>query len=99
MECAWPNSRGSCRHDRCHERTFPMKLVVVSHKEGWRSATDASHFATRGGFPAQMNALSEIFDGAKVCVPVVAQPSTGSETVLAGHHLQVVSLRSVSGSG
>ena len=76
-----------------------MNLVVVSHKEVWPSATDGSRFATRGGFPAQMYALSEIFDSAQICVPVVAQPKDGSETMLAGHNLEVVGLHNVSGRG
>lgn len=76
-----------------------MNLVVVSHKEVWPAATDCSLFATRGGFPAQMNALSEIFDGAKICVPVVGNPKDGSETLLTGHNLEVVGLPNLGGRG
>lgn len=75
-----------------------MNLVVVSHKEVWPAA-HCSNFATRGGFPAQMHALSELFDGAQLCVPLVAQPCDGSETVLDGHNLEIVGLRRVGGRG
>ena len=76
-----------------------MKLAVVSHKEVWPSSTDGSHFATRGGFPAQMRALSEIFDHAQICVPVVGKPGDGSETPLVADNLEVLTLRNVPGKG
>ena len=45
-----------------------MRLTVVAHKEVWRDAASPSGFVTHGGFPLQMQAISEAFDDTVVAV-------------------------------
>lgn len=46
-----------------------MKLVVFSHKPCWPSASSPTGYATDGGFPYQMRAISELFDRTTLVVP------------------------------
>lgn len=68
-----------------------MNLVVVSHKECWRSRSSATGYATDGGFPFQMRALAELFDTTTLVVPSLAQPRKG-EIPLDGPGLSIVPL-------
>jgi len=45
-----------------------MRLLVISHKETWVDQDSPSGFATIGGFPFQMRALSELFDQTRLLV-------------------------------
>jgi glycosyltransferase involved in cell wall biosynthesis len=76
-----------------------MRLLVVSHKECWPSASSQSGYATDGGFPFQMRALSELFDKTTLVVPCRTRTSHTGEGPLTGHNLVVVPLSSPSGNG
>ena len=76
-----------------------MRLTIFSHKPCWVSPGSPTRFATDGGFPFQMQALSELFDETKLLVPVKVPYSVKGEIPLAGRNLTVVPLTSRSGSG
>ena len=76
-----------------------MRLVVVSHKPCWRSAASPSGYATDGGFPMQMRALSELVDATTVVVPCDDAGARAGEMPLTGNHLTVVPLRPPAGRG
>jgi glycosyltransferase involved in cell wall biosynthesis len=76
-----------------------MKLAVFSHKPCWHSANSPSGFATDGGFPFQMAALSDLFDETRLLVPVSSSGPDRGEIPLQGHHVQVVPLSPRRGSG
>jgi glycosyltransferase involved in cell wall biosynthesis len=69
-----------------------MKLVVVSHKLCWRSSESDSGYATDGGFPVQMGAMSELFDRTSVVVPCLDDSLPDGLTPLRGKNLSVVPL-------
>jgi glycosyltransferase involved in cell wall biosynthesis len=75
-----------------------MKLVVVSHKECWRSAASESGFATDGGFPFQMQALSEHFDETTLVLPCARAERRNGEGALRGKNLTVVPLTPLEGT-
>jgi glycosyltransferase involved in cell wall biosynthesis len=76
-----------------------MKLAVFSHKPTWTSAHSPTGYATDGGFPFQMRALSEIFDETRVVVPSVPLNGRVGEMPLWGHNFSVVPLSSPRGTG
>lgn len=78
---------------------YAMKLTIVSHKLCWPSTHSPSGYATDGGFPFQMEALSELFEQTTLLVPVGAQSRQTGETPLAGHHLHIVPLPTLMGEG
>ena len=47
------------------------KLLIVSHKESWKSTDSASGYATSGGFHKHVKGFTQIFDAVTVLVPVV----------------------------
>ena len=76
-----------------------MKLAVFSHKPCWRSPSSPSGYATDGGFPFQMKALSELFDDTRLLVPCYPRINGTGEIALEGHNLSVVPLSTRRGSG
>lgn len=76
-----------------------MKLAVISHKPCWTSSNSASGYATDGGFPYQMCALSELFDETHLVVPCSTTNNLPGEISLHGHNLSVRSLQNPYGSG
>ena len=76
-----------------------MKLLIVTHKLCWPSKLSASGYATDGGFPFQIAALSELFDETRLCVPCGTPAQSNGEISLAGHNLRVVPLPVPNGSG
>lgn len=76
-----------------------MKLAVVSHKPCWRSALSPSGYATDGGFPFQMRALSEIFAAARLLAPVAERASAAGEIPLDGDRIEVVPLTALHSRG
>ena len=76
-----------------------MRLIVISHKLCWAAADSPTGFATNGGFPFQIQALSELFDETQLLVPVRAPPASQGEIPLAGHNLTLVPLTGRYGSG
>ena len=76
-----------------------MHLVVFSHKPCWPSASSPTGYATDGGFPFQMRALSELFDATTLVVPCEGPGGRAGEVALAGHNLSVRPLSVPAGSG
>jgi glycosyltransferase involved in cell wall biosynthesis len=76
-----------------------MKLLVVSHKPCWSSPNSPSGYATDGGFPFQMRAISELFDTTTLMVPCAASANSQGEIPLAGHQLSVMPLTTPVASG
>jgi glycosyl transferase family 1 len=74
-----------------------MRLIVVSHKPCWRCAASPAGYASSGGFPFQMGALSELFDSTTLATPVIDGPLDG-EIPLNGRHLAVEPLTSPRGT-
>lgn len=76
-----------------------MRLAVISHKIVWRSKFSRHEFATDGGFPAQIEALSELFDSTRVVVPCDRKPANEGLSPVCGRRLGVVPLSVPMGSG
>jgi glycosyltransferase involved in cell wall biosynthesis len=75
-----------------------MKLLVISHKEVWQSSASASGYATIGGFPFQMKALSELFDETCIAVPIRNTPPPEGLSALCGHNLNIMPFREPKGN-
>lgn len=75
-----------------------MRLVVVSHKPCWPSPASPSGYATDGGFPLQMDAISQLFDATTLVVPCGAPGPHPGEVPLAGRGLRVAPLVPIAGS-
>lgn len=76
-----------------------MRLVVFSHKPCWSSSASPSGYATDGGFPFQMSALSELFNQTTLVVPCSPSSNEAGEVPLAGHNLSVAPLTPPRGKG
>ncbi|MBX9602058.1 MAG: glycosyltransferase [Bryobacteraceae bacterium] len=76
-----------------------MRLAVISHKVAWPASSSPSGYATDGGFPMQMRALSELFDETHLCIPVLPGANRGGDVPLGGRGLTVVPLREPWGGG
>ncbi len=76
-----------------------MRLAVLSHKPCWTSPDSPSGFATDGGFPMQMRAISELFDETVLLVPCQADACTQGEMPLTGYNLRIQPLRPLRGTG
>jgi hypothetical protein len=75
-----------------------VRLCVASHKPVWRSRQAAGGFATDGGFPLQMEAISSLFDKTELVVCERPAPSDGSGTPLPSRGVRVVPVREPRGS-
>lgn len=69
-----------------------MKLLVMSHKVCWQSLKSPSGYATDGGFPFQMRAISELFDETRLVLPTMQNCHSAGEVGIAGERLTVVPL-------
>lgn len=69
-----------------------MRLAVFSYKPCWTSPDSLSGFATDGGFPFQMAALSELFDRTTLVLPRRAGPPPDGLRPLTGHNLSVAAI-------
>jgi Glycosyl transferases group 1 len=76
-----------------------MRLAVLSHKICWLSENSPSGYATDGGFPFQMRAISELFDETRLLLPTVTRNYVAGELPLAGRALSVVPLPTPRGKG
>lgn len=72
---------------------FSLKLAIVSHKPCWISQTSPSGYATDGGFPFQIQVISELFDQTTLMVPVSSTPRPSGVRALEGHNFHVCPLR------
>jgi glycosyltransferase involved in cell wall biosynthesis len=75
-----------------------MKLAVISHKACWLCESSPTGYATDGGFPFQMCALSQLFDETRLIVPCASQNKAEGEIHLTGNNLSVVPLSVPKGS-
>lgn len=76
-----------------------MQLLVISHKLCWAAADSPSGYGTDGGFPAQIEAVSGLFTGTRVAVPVGARPPGKQGSPVRGRGLEVVPLTVPAGRG
>jgi len=74
-----------------------MHLVVISHKLCWPSLASPSGYATDGGFPVQMEAISELFSSTTLVMPCAGRESDGGVKSLVGNNLSVKPLAAFSG--
>lgn len=74
-----------------------MRLAVISHKECWISDRSPSGYATNGGFPFQMQALSEVFDSTILLLPSYKNINSAGESSLSGKNLSVLPLTAIDG--
>ncbi len=74
-----------------------MELTVVSSKICWADPDAPAGYTTDGGFPAQMRALSELFDRTRLILGVGSGRPPGL-TALSGHNLEVCPLPAPAGS-
>lgn len=75
-----------------------MKLAVISHKLCWPSDDSPTGYATDGGFPLQMEVISELFDATSVVVPSETAMAAGL-TSIKGCGVNVVPLSLPKGHG
>jgi len=73
-------------------------LAVFSHKICWRSKASSSGYATDGGFPFQMRALSQLFDRTVLLVPVDDAGDRAGERPITGRNLFVAPLSKPAGA-
>ncbi len=76
-----------------------MKLLVVSHKPCWPCSVSPGGYASDGGFPFQMRALSELFDSTTLLLPCSEPPSRAGEISLEGHNLAIAPASMPAGRG
>jgi glycosyltransferase involved in cell wall biosynthesis len=74
-----------------------MRLVVISHKRCWPSACSPSGYATDGGFPFQICALSELFDSTTLIAPCSDSGGQSVEVPLTGHNFSITPLTALAG--
>ncbi len=74
-----------------------MKLVVFSSKVCWADASSPTGYATDGGFPFQMRAISELFEQTRLVLTVSHGLPPGL-IALAGHNLEVAPLPTPAGA-
>ncbi|MGC8667523.1 MAG: glycosyltransferase [Chthonomonadales bacterium] len=84
---------------RVAEGKQSVKLVVVSHKVCRRDAASSTGYCTDGGFPLQMEALSQLFDATTLVVPCEDRPACPGDSALTGRCMRVVPLRVPYGRG
>lgn len=65
---------------------------MISHKRCWAISERSSAYATDGGFPFQIRALSELFDSTVLLVPRSPAPSRTGGIPLNGRNLSIVPL-------
>jgi glycosyltransferase involved in cell wall biosynthesis len=75
-----------------------MKIVIISHKECWQSPNSPSGYATIGGFPFQMEAISEIFDSTILVITRRRSLAPAGVLPIKGFNLDVRSLAEPIGS-
>lgn len=76
-----------------------MKLAVISHKVCWQTEASPDGFATDGGFPLQIKAISELFDQTRVVIPFEENEKPAGITPLTGKNLRVAPLSVPKGKG
>ncbi len=75
-----------------------MNLLIISHKETWAAPASPTGFASTGGFPYQVQALSTLFTATRVITALRQSPPPAGLTPLTGHNLTVTPLPEPTGS-
>lgn len=76
-----------------------MKLVVISHKICWPNEDSPTGYATDGGFPVQMAAISELFTTTEMFVPCDAISESDGLSPILGRNMSVRPLTTPRGNG
>ena len=76
-----------------------MKLVVITHKLCWVNSEVPSGYATDGGFPFHMEALSELFDKTTIVAPIHKLQAPPGTSPIIGHNISVLPLKLPHGFG
>src|SRR5215216_5239217 len=76
-----------------------MRLAVISHKICWKSEESTSEYKTDGGFPLQMEAISELFTETVLVIPRDHSVVPGGLSPLTGKNLKIVPLSMPHGKG
>jgi glycosyltransferase involved in cell wall biosynthesis len=76
-----------------------MHLAVFSHKLCWPSNGSSATYVTDGGFPLQMEAISELFSSTNIVVPCESSGELVGLSPLDGKNLNVVPLSVPRGKG
>lgn len=76
-----------------------MRLAVISHKLCWRSVDSSTGYATDGGFPLQMAAISELFSETVLVLPCETAAASNGASPLRGRNLRVTPLSAPKGKG
>lgn len=76
-----------------------MHLAVVSHKICWRSQESPTGFVTDGGFPLQIEAISELFSSTEIVVPCDSRECAEGVSPLKGRSISVTPLSVPRGTG
>jgi glycosyltransferase involved in cell wall biosynthesis len=76
-----------------------MRLAIISHKICRTAENSPTGYATDGGFPLQVQAISELFDKTSLLVPCQKTKSAEGLSAIGGNELRVVPLTVPGGSG
>ena len=76
-----------------------MRLAVISHKVCWPSDESPTGYATDGGFPMQIGAISELFDETEIVVPISQEKRRDGLIPLVGSNASVRALAVPQGNG
>lgn len=76
-----------------------MRLSIISHKICWKSEESSSGYVSDGGFPLQMEAISELFSETHLVVPVEISSPPFGVTALTGKKFNIVELSILEGRG
>ena len=76
-----------------------MNIIVISHKETWPDPTSPCGYSTVGGFPFQMQAISNLFGQTTLMLPIRSTPLPVGAIPLTGHNLRVIPLAEPTGLG
>lgn len=76
-----------------------MRLAVISHKLCWRSVDSSTGYVTDGGFPLQMEAISELFSETELVLPSETTVASKGTSPLRGQNLRVTPLSVPQGKG
>lgn len=76
-----------------------MHLAVISHKVCWPSADSPTGYVTDGGFPLQMEAISELFSSTELTVPCELGSGVEGTSPISGKNVKVTPLSVPTGKG
>ena len=75
-----------------------MRLAIISYKTCWPKKNSTTGYATDGGFPYQIQWISELFDQTELLIPLSKKPLPEGVRDLRGKNLSVKVLKEPDGS-